>query len=157
MTATVAFVGLGMMGRPMAGNLARAGFALRVADTSPTMLEAFCKEHSAAVRCASAAEATKGADILLTMLPNGAIVREVAIAADLKSGQLLLDMSSSAPMGTRALGEELAQKGVAMVDAPVSGGVAKARTATLAIMAGGLAENVERAQPVLEKLGATII
>ena len=66
-------------------------------------------------------------------------------------------MSSSAPMGTRALGEELAQRGVAMVDAPVSGGVAKARDATLAIMAGGLPEHVERARPVLEKLGAKII
>jgi 3-hydroxyisobutyrate dehydrogenase len=156
MTTTVAFVGLGMMGRPMAGHLVRTGLTLRVADTSPTMLDAFCKENAAAVRCGSAAEAAQGADILLTMLPNGLIVREVAMAADLKPGQLLLDMSSSAPMGTRALGEELAKKGVAMVDAPVSGGVAKARTATLAIMAGGLAENVERARPVLEKLGATV-
>ena len=110
MTATVAFVGLGMMGRPMAGHLVRAGFTVRVADASPAMLDAFCKEHTGAVRCSSAAEAAQGADILLTMLPNGAIVREVAMAADLKSGQLLLDMSSSAPMGTRALGEELAQK-----------------------------------------------
>jgi 3-hydroxyisobutyrate dehydrogenase len=153
----VGFIGLGMMGRPMAGHLVHAGFTLRVADTSPPMLEAFCKEHPAAIRCASAAEATEGAGILLTMLPNGAIVRDVAMAAGLKSGQLLLDMSSSAPMGTRTLGEALAQKGIAMVDAPVSGGVAKAKTAKLAIMAGGPAEHLERARPVLEKLGATII
>lgn len=152
----VAFVGLGMMGRPMAGHLVRAGFTLRVADASPAVLEAFCKEHPAAVRCSSAADAADGAGIVLTMLPNGAIVREVAMAANLKPGQLLLDMSSSAPMGTRALGEELARKGVAMVDAPVSGGVARARTAQLAIMAGGSPEHVERARPVLEKLGAHV-
>ena len=154
---TVAFVGLGMMGRPMGGHLVRAGFSVRVADASASMLDAFCKEHPAAVRCASAAEAAMGAGILLTMLPNGAIVREVALGAGMKGGQLLLDMSSSAPMGTRTLGEELGRQGVVMVDAPVSGGVAKARDATLAIMAGGLPEHVERARPVLEKLGAKII
>lgn len=157
MSHAIAFAGLGMMGRPMAGHLLRAGFTLRVADASPAMLDAFCKENASAVRCSTVAEAAQSADILLTMLPNGAIVREVAMAAGLKGGQLLLDMSSSAPMGTRALGEELAAKGVAMVDAPVSGGVAKARDATLAIMAGGLPEHVERARPVLEKLGAKII
>ena len=154
---TVAFAGLGMMGRPMAGHMVRAGFTVRVTDVSASMLDAFCKEHPAAVRCSAAPEAATGADIVLTMLPNGAIVREVALGAGLKKGQLLLDMSSSAPLGTRALGEELAPNGVAMVDAPVSGGVAKARDATLAIMAGGLPEHVERARPVLEKLGAKII
>lgn len=157
MSQPVAFAGLGMMGRPMAGHLVHAGFTVRVTDVSASMLDAFCKEHPAAVRCSTAAEAATGADILLTMLPNGAIVREVALGAGLKKGQLLLDMSSSAPLGTRALGEELAPNGVAMVDAPVSGGVAKARDATLAIMAGGLPEHVERARPVLEKLGAKII
>ena len=157
MTGTVAFVGLGMMGRPMAGHLVRAGFTLRVADASAAMLDAFCKEHPAAARCASAAEAARGADIVLTMLPTGAIVREVALAAGLQKGQLLLDMSSSAPVGTRELGAQLAARGVAMVDAPVSGGVAKAKTAKLAIIAGGSAGDVERARPVLEKLGAAII
>jgi len=157
MIDSVAFVGLGMMGRPMAGHLVRAGFRVRAADASAAMLDAFCKEHPAAVRCASAAEAAKGADVLLTMLPNGAIVREVALGAGLQKGQMLLDMSTSAPMGTRQLGEDLAEQGVSMVDAPVSGGVAKARNATLAIIAGGLPEHLERARPMLEKLGATII
>ncbi len=157
MSPVVAFVGLGMMGRPMAGHLVRAGFKVRVADASAAMLDAFCKEHPAAVRFACAAEAAKGAEILLTMLPNGAIVREVALGAGLQAGQMLLDMSTSAPMGTRRLGEDLARLGVAMVDAPVSGGVAKAKNATLAIIAGGLPEHLERARPVLGKLGATII
>jgi 3-hydroxyisobutyrate dehydrogenase len=84
-------------------------------------------------------------------------VREVALGAGLQKGQMLLDMSTSAPMGTRQLGEDLAKVGVSMVDAPVSGGVAKARNATLAIIAGGLPQDLERARPVLEKLGATII
>src|SRR5688500_7958357 len=141
MTQSVAFVGLGMMGRPMAGHLVRAGFTVRAADASASVLDAFCKEHPVAVRCASAAEAAKGADVLLTMLPNGAIVREVALGAGLQKGQMLLDMSTSAPMGTRQLGEDLAKLGVSMVDAPVSGGVAKARNATLAIIAGGLPEH----------------
>lgn len=154
---TVAFVGLGMMGRPMAGHLVRAGFTLRAADTSEAMLDAFCTEYPAAIRCSSVAEAAKGAEVFVTMLPDGRIVRRVALDAGLKRGQLLLDMSSSAPLGTRALGEELARTGVDMVDAPVSGGVAKAKTATLAIMAGGTQAQVERARPVLEKLGAKII
>lgn len=157
MSGTVAFVGLGMMGRPMAGHLVRAGFTVRAADASKAALEAFCTEHSGAVACGSVAEAAKGAEILITMVPNGAIVRDVALSAGLKAGQLLLDMSSSAPMGTRDLGEALAKRGVAMVDAPVSGGVGKARDATLAIMAGGLSDHVDRARPVLEKLGAKII
>lgn len=157
MSSTVAFVGLGMMGRPMAGHLVRAGFEVRVSDASDAVLEAFCREYAAAVRCSSVAEAAREAGIVITMVPNGAIVREVALSAGLKAGQLLLDMSSSAPMGTRDLGEELAKRGVAMVDAPVSGGVAKARDATLAIMAGGLPDHVDRARPVLEKLGAKII
>jgi 3-hydroxyisobutyrate dehydrogenase len=157
MKKSVAFVGLGMMGRPMAGHLVRAGFTVRVADASKDMLDAFCDAHPGAIRCASAADAAKGAEIVVTMLPNGTVVRAVATGASLEHGQLLLDMSSSAPLGTRTLGEELARQGVAMVDAPVSGGVAKAKEATLAIMAGGTADGVERARPVLEKLGAKII
>jgi 3-hydroxyisobutyrate dehydrogenase len=154
---TIAFVGLGMMGRPMAGHLVRAGFTVKAADASAAVLDAFCNDHPAALACGSVAEAAQGAEVLITMVPNGAVVREVAMSAALQAGQLLIDMSSSAPLGTRALGEDLKKRGVAMVDAPVSGGVRKARTATLAIMAGGLPQDVERARPVLEKLGAALI
>jgi 3-hydroxyisobutyrate dehydrogenase len=121
------------------------------------MLDAFCMEHPASTRCASVTEAVNDAEIVITMLPDGKIVRRVAQDAGLKRGQLLIDMSSSSPVGTRTLGEELARNGVEMVDAPVSGGVARAITATLSIMAGGLPEHVEHARPVLEKMGAKII
>ncbi len=143
---TVAFVGLGQMGRPMAANLEKAGFALRSYDLN------------GAGNCASVAEAARGADMLITMLPDGNAVREVVAQAlpALAAGAIVLDMSSSDPMGTRALGETLAAKSVGLVDAPVSGGVKKALDASLAIMAGGEAALVERVRPLLEKLGARI-
>lgn len=141
---TVAFVGLGQMGRPMAANLEKAGFALRSYDLN------------GAGSCASAAEAARGADVFLTMLPDGKAVRECVLGAQLPRGMLVLDMSSSDPVGTRALGEELAVGGIALVDAPVSGGVKKAVDGTLAIMAGGDATLIERVRPLLEKMGAKI-
>lgn len=143
---TVAFVGLGQMGRPMAANLEKAGFALRSFDLS------------GAGNCASAAEASRGAEVLITMLPDGKAVRQVVVEAlpALAAGAIVLDMSSSDPVGTRALGEALAAKGVALVDAPVSGGVKKALDASLAIMAGGDAAAIGRVRPLLEKMGARI-
>jgi len=140
----------------MAGNLVRAGFTVRAADASKAAVDAFSAEHPAAIACASGADAAQGAQVIVAMLPNGAIVREVALGAGLESGQLLIDMSSSSPPGTVTLGKELAALGVTMVDAPVSGGKVKAIDATLAIMAGGEPEHVERAMPVLSKLGAQI-
>ena len=140
----VAFVGLGQMGRPMAANLEKAGFALRSFDLNGKG------------NCASAAEAADGAEVFLTMLPDGNAVRECVLGAGLRAGTLVLDMSSSDPVGTRRLGETLAALGVALVDAPVSGGVKKALDGTLAIMAGGEAERIERVRPLLEKMGGRI-
>lgn len=141
---TVAFVGLGQMGRPMAANLEKAGFALRSYDLN------------SAGNFASAADAARGADVFLTMLPDGKAVRECVLGAKLPKGMLVLDMSSSDPVGTRSLGEELAPRGVGLVDAPVSGGVKKAIDGTLAIMAGGDAAQIERVRPLLEKMGSRI-
>ncbi len=141
---TVAFVGLGQMGRPMAANLERAGFTLRSYDLK------------GGGNCASAAEAAVGAEVFLTMLPDGKAVRECVRGARLPKGMLVLDMSSSDPVGTRSLGEELAARGIGLVDAPVSGGVKKALDATLAIMAGGDAAQIERVRPLLEKMGGRI-
>lgn len=108
--------------------------------------------------CKSAREAAWGADALITMLPDGDAVREVVLEAlpSLKSGALVIDMSSAEPAGSRALGRALAAHGIAMIDAPVSGALAKAKDATLAIMVGGSAADVQRARPVLEKLGSQI-
>ncbi|HUJ87511.1 MAG TPA: NAD(P)-dependent oxidoreductase, partial [Burkholderiales bacterium] len=141
---SVAFVGLGQMGRPMAANLERAGCALRSYDLNGSGT------------CASAAAAAEGAEVFLTMLPDGEAVRECVLGAKLRAGTLVLDMSSSDPVGTRRLGATLAAAGVALVDAPVSGGVKKAIDATLAIMAGGEAQSIERARPLLEKMGNRI-
>ena len=141
---TVAFIGLGQMGRPMSANLARAGFTLRSFDLNGSG------------NCASAAEAARGADVFLTMLPDGKAVRQCVLGAELPRGMLVLDMSSSDPVGTRTLGGELAAQGIALVDAPVSGGVKKALDASLAIMAGGEPAAIERARPLLEKMGGRI-
>jgi 3-hydroxyisobutyrate dehydrogenase len=156
---TVAFVGLGQMGRPMATLLARAGYPLRVHDANRQALEAFATGPTLA--CATAAEAARGASILITMLPDGKAVRDVlvgagAAAGSLDRGAIVIDMSSSDPVGTRALGTALAAKGLALVDAPVSGGVRKAIDGTLAIMAGGDAATIERVRPVLEKMGSRV-
>ncbi|MFZ1909485.1 MAG: NAD(P)-dependent oxidoreductase [Burkholderiales bacterium] len=141
---TVAFVGLGQMGRPMAANLEQAGFTLRSYDLK------------GGGNCASAAETAVGAEVFLTMLPDGKAVRECVRGARLPKGMLVLDMSSSDPVDTRSLGEELAARGIGLVDAPVSGGVKKAHDATLAIMAGGEAAQIERVRPLLEKMGGRI-
>jgi len=158
-SVTVAFIGLGQMGRPMSGHLAKAGQRIRAYDASPDQLAAVAGEIGATA-CASAAEAAKGADVLITMLPDGKIVRKVLLddgaAAALPKGATVIEMSSSDPVGTRALGETLAAQGVVLVDAPVSGGVARAKTAQLSIMAGGDAAAIERARPLLETMGNRI-
>jgi 3-hydroxyisobutyrate dehydrogenase len=154
----VGFVGLGNMGWPMAANLARAGFGLVVRDADASRQERFAAEFRCAA--ADAPDAFAGVDALVTMLPTGRIVREVllewmgGIGRVLKRGAVVVDMSSSEPEGTRELGAELARFGVALVDAPVSGGVPRAAAGTLAIMIGADdAGAAARARPVLEKLG----
>ena len=131
------------MGEPMAANLARAGFAVQSYDAAG-------KGNRKSVR-----EAASGADALVTMLPNGEVVREVVLEAlpALKPGAVVIDMSSSDPAGTRALGVALSAKEIAMVDAPVSGAVGKARDGSLAIMLGGEKEAVEKATGVLRAMG----
>lgn len=157
---TVAFIGLGQMGRPMAALLARADYPLRVHDASQAAIEAFTAGIPSTA-CATAFDAAQGAAVLITMLPDGKIVRDVLLgvgrAADpLQRGATVIDMSSSDPVGTRELGPALAAKGLALIDAPVSGGVKKAVDGTLSIMAGGDAATIERVRPVLEKMGSRI-
>jgi 3-hydroxyisobutyrate dehydrogenase len=134
------------MGVPMAANLAAAGFAVQSYDARGTGTHA------------SARKAAEGADVLVTMLPDGEAVREVVLEAlpALKPGALVIDMSSADPAGTLALGTALAAKDISLVDAPVSGALPKAKDGTLAIMVGGSPADVARARPVLEKLGTEI-
>jgi|HubBroStandDraft_5_1064220.scaffolds.fasta_scaffold40944_2 3-hydroxyisobutyrate dehydrogenase len=144
------------MGRPMANHIARAGHSLTVFDVDVTAAQRVAAD--ATVRIAGGPEDFQGTDILVTMLPTGAIVRDAlvgpqGIASQLPKGAVVIDMSSSEPEGTRELGGLLAELGLALVDAPVSGGVPRATDGTLTIMIGGEASAIARARPVLELLG----
>jgi 3-hydroxyisobutyrate dehydrogenase len=143
---TVAFIGLGVMGRPMSGNLARAGFSLKTFDLRTRG------------RCKSIREAAQGADVLITMLPDGAAVREAVLEAlpVLRKGAIVIDTSSCDPAGTRALGTALHARGVEMLDAPVSGAVVGAREASLTFMVGGADAAFKKIRPLLRAMGKQI-
>ena len=143
---TIAFIGLGVMGQLMAANLEAGGFAVQSFDLNR-------KGNRKSAR-----DAARGADALITMLPDGDAVQEAVLDAlpALKPGAVVIDMSSSEPTGTRALGLALLKNQIGMVDAPVSGARFKAKDATLAIMCGGEKEAFAKVLPVLQKLGNQI-
>jgi 3-hydroxyisobutyrate dehydrogenase len=153
---TVGFVGLGNMGWPMARNLHAAGFGLIVRDVAAAKQDRFAAEHPGAVAAASP-DSFSAAGIVVTMLPNGAIVRDAmlgwGIGAALRAGTLLVEMSSSDPSDTLLLAAGLKPSGVRVVDAPVSGGVPRAVTGELSVMVGGATADVAEAQQVLRVLG----
>lgn len=155
--ASVALIGLGNMGRPMAARLAGAGFLVHGYDSSPASRARAAADRSLKV-LPSLEDAVGVAEAVVTMLPNGAIVRAVVeeMRPYLKPGAVIVDMSSSDPMGTRALGEELIASGFGFVDAPVSGGVKRAVDGTLAIMAGGEAAGIDRVEPLLQAMGRSL-
>ena len=153
---TIGFIGLGNMGWPMAANLHAAGFPLVVRDADAAREARFAAEHRGALAAASPA-AFAPAGLVVTMLPNGAIVADAllgwGVAAALGRGALVVEMSSSDPSDTLRLAAGLAPHGVALVDAPVSGGVPRAVTGELSLMVGGDDADVARAQPALRVLG----
>ena len=153
----IGFIGLGNMGAPMARRLVDAGYELVVTDAVPEAVERFAP-GSKCERAASPQSIGERCRVVITMLPNGQIVREVLLGANglaprLAPGSVAIDMSSSSPIGTRELSADLATIGIALVDAPVSGGVKKAADGMLAIMVGGEAEPVTRVRPILEAMG----
>ena len=153
----IGFIGLGNMGAPMARRLVDAGYELVVTDAVPEAVERFAA-GSKCERAASPQSIGERCRVVITMLPNGQIVREVLLGANglaprLAPGSVAIDMSSSSPIGTRELSADLATIGIALVDAPVSGGVKKAADGRLAIMVGGEAEPVTRVRPILEAMG----
>jgi 3-hydroxyisobutyrate dehydrogenase len=152
----VGFVGVGNMGWPMAANLVRAGFDVTAADAAPGRAADFAAETGAAA--GPVAAAAEQADAVVTMLPTSAHVAEVIehIRGVLGTGTLVIDMSSGVPGITQALAADLAGLGVRLIDCPVSGGVARARTGELAIMAGGDAGQLRRAEPLLMAMGASV-
>jgi 3-hydroxyisobutyrate dehydrogenase len=152
----ITFVGVGNMGNPMAGQLAAKGFDVTVFDARTETAQAFVRQHGGKA-AATPAAAGAGADAVVFMVPDDKVVRAVlfekGLADALARGTTVIDMSSSAPEGTVAIGKDLAARGIGYVDAPVMGGVVFAQDATLDIMAGGEAELVERCKPLFEAIG----
>src|SRR5215468_7364377 len=157
---TIGFIGLGNMGRPMARNLIKAGHQLTVFDVVPTAVAALTEAGASAAP--SAADAAAGVDVVVTMLPAGPEVSTVylgdgGVLARAKSGALLIDSSTIDVETARLVAKAAADKGLAMIDAPVSGGVGGAEAATLTFMCGGPDAAFARAKPVLDGMGKTIV
>ena len=155
----IGFIGLGIMGRPMAKNLIKAGYKLTVHSRSGNYGEFISLGAESA---ASGREVALKSDVIITMLPNSPQVKEVILGAGgliegCKSGQIVVDMSSIAPAASQEVGAALKAKGVAFLDAPVSGGEPKAIDGTLAIMAGGDQQAFDTVKPILEKMGASVV
>jgi len=155
--STIAFLGLGNMGGPMAANLVAAGHTVRAFDPVVTLRDAAAEKGAAVF--ASGAEAVAGADVVVTSLPNGDIVKSVytEVVPAAESGALLIDTSTISVDDARTIHAQAAERGLAQIDAPVSGGIKGATAGTLAFMLGGEAEAVERARPVLEPMAGKII
>lgn len=154
------FIGLGVMGRPMALHLIQAGHELSVyarrAEAAQPLVDAGAKA------CASPAEVAANSEVVFTMVTTGADVEQVALGEGgilhgAKPGTVVIDMGTIPPGTARRIAAQLAARGIETIDAPVSGGEVGARNATLAIMAGGKAEVLERVRPLLEKLGKTLV
>ena len=157
----VAFIGLGIMGGPMAANLARAGFDLSVWNRTSEKAERFASEHGARAAVSPAA-AAEGADALVTILPDspeveGVLFGDSGAAAALERGALVIDMSTIAPSAARRIGERLGGEGLDFLEAPVSGSRPKAEDGTLTIMVGGKEEAFRRAMPLFEAMGELIV
>lgn len=155
----IGFIGLGIMGKPMAINLHKAGYPLVVFDVMEEPVQELVE--LGAERGTSPAAVTAASDIVLTMLPNSPDVRAVVcgddgILSQVKQGQIVVDMSSIAPLVSKELAGLLAGKGAEMMDAPVSGGQEKAQKGTLAFMVGGAPEVFEVCRPILEVMGGSV-
>jgi 3-hydroxyisobutyrate dehydrogenase len=153
MTETVAFIGLGNMGGPMSSRLVQAGYDVRGFDPEPAARSAL--DEAGGTSCPDLATSVRAATIVVLMLPNSDIVEATVLSGDLGPGTIVVDMSSSEPLRTRSLAASLAKDGVTLVDAPVSGGVAKARSGELTIMTGGDEADLDRVAPLLAHLGTT--
>jgi len=155
----IGFIGLGIMGAPMATNLLKAGHELVVYDIAEANIQ---KLRARGASAASSSRAVAGqAGLVITMLPNSPHVREAVLGADgvihgAQKGSVLIDMSSIAPLASRQISAELAAQGVSMLDAPVSGGEPKAIDGSLAIMVGGPADVFEKAVSILRVMGTSV-
>ena len=155
----IGFIGLGIMGKPMARNLSKRGYALTVYDVLPGPVAELAGAGAAAA--GSAREVAESSDIVITMLPNTpevkqAVLGPAGVLEGGRSGLLLIDMSSIAPLASQEISARVSKKGIVMLDAPVSGGEPKAIEGTLAIMVGGPENAFEEAKPILSALGNSV-
>lgn len=160
MQEKLGFIGIGIMGKPIARNLINAGYELIVYDILDDALNEIVKHG--AEKGVSSKNIAENSDIIITMLPNSPQVKEVVLGENgiiggVKKGQILIDMSSIAPLTSQEIAKELNKKGVEMLDAPVSGGQEKAQLGTLAIMLGGKEEVFKRCKTILEIMGKPVL
>ena len=154
----IGFIGLGIMGSPMAGHLLQAGHTLAV-HTRSRVPEALLQ--AGAIPCASARAVASQSDVVITMLPDtpdveAVLFGEQGVASGLQSGAVVVDMSSISPLDTKVFAQRIVALGGEYLDAPVSGGEVGAKNATLSIMAGGPQATFDRVRPILERLGKNI-
>jgi len=155
----IGFIGLGIMGKPMALNLLKAGYELTVYDIAAERMEDPVK--AGAQRGSSGKDVAARSEVVITMLPNSPHVREAVLGPNgvlegARRGMILVDMSSIAPLASREIAAQVQAKGVAMLDAPVSGGEPKAVAGTLAIMVGGPEDIFEQVKGILAALGSSV-
>lgn len=156
----IGFIGLGIMGKPMAMNLLKAGFDLTVYDIRPEPVKEVVAAGAAEGRCSE--DVVKKSEVIITMLPNSpdvkdAVLGEHGVLDGAKPGTILIDMSSIAPLVSKEVAAKAAEKGVEMLDAPVSGGEPKAVEGTLSIMVGGKKEVFEQVEDILKVMGASAV
>ncbi|NCB62528.1 MAG: 2-hydroxy-3-oxopropionate reductase [Clostridia bacterium] len=156
----IGLIGLGIMGKPMAKNMLKAGYDLTVFDLNAASVEEVVA--AGGKKAASAREIGANCDVVLTMLPNSPQVKsvmlgETGVAGVMKPGSVFIDMSSISPVASKEVAAELAKKGIEMLDAPVSGGEPKAVDGTLSFMVGGKQEVFDAYKPLLETMGASVV
>src|SRR5512136_660701 len=156
----IGFIGLGIMGKPMAKNLLKAGYPLVVNDINPVPVKELAAAGAEAV--SSAKEVAQKTDVVITMLPNSPQVKAAVMGPNgvlegTRPGMIIVDMSSIAPLAAKEVAAKAAEKGVEMLDAPVSGGEPKAIDGTLSIMVGGKKEIFEKCRDFLNKMGTSIV
>nr|WP_294548277.1 NAD(P)-dependent oxidoreductase [uncultured Rhodopila sp.] len=162
MATTVGFVGVGNMGWPMAACLVKAGFTANVHDSRRETVDNFVQQVGGTAP-GSLRQLAEASEVVVTMLPTSAIVARVLTEGDdnlfsgMKPGTIIIEMSSGVPSVTQRLAEQVAALGGALIDAPVSGGVARARTGQLAIMVGGDGATIDLAMPVLSAMGSSVL
>jgi len=155
----IGFIGLGIMGKPMAMNLLKAGYSLTVYDIVPEKIKEVV--GAGAKAGSSSKDVAEKSEIIITMLPNSPEVKDAVLGADgvldgAKAGTILIDMSSIAPLASQEIAKEAGKKGVIVLDAPVSGGEPKAVEGTLAIMVGGPEEAFNKVKDILGIMGASV-